>query len=121
MWLASTIVEKRKNRSYCNGQYDVIAGHIHGGRDMYDEIIKIAKYMNVDVIERTIDRTELYTCDEAFLCGSAMEITPILSIDGYNINDYNCSCITSNLHELYLKIAKNELILFRDWTVGIYE
>lgn len=44
------LVEKRKNRSYCNGQYDVIAGHIHGGCDMYDEIIKIAKNeVNIDI------------------------------------------------------------------------
>ena len=44
------LVEKRKNRAYCNGQYDVIAGHIHGGCDVYDEMIAIAKKeVNIDV------------------------------------------------------------------------
>ena len=44
------LVEKRKNRSYCNGQYDVIAGHITGGSDVYDEMIKVAKKeVNIDV------------------------------------------------------------------------
>jgi len=37
------LVEKRKNRTYCDGQYDVIAGHIIGGHDVYDEMIRIAK------------------------------------------------------------------------------
>ena len=46
-----------------------------------DTVIKIAKGKGIPVVERTIDRTELYTCDEAFLCGSAMEMTPVLSID----------------------------------------
>ncbi len=44
------LVEKRQNRSYCNGQYDVIAGHITGGQDVYDEMIKIAKKeVNIDI------------------------------------------------------------------------
>lgn len=39
-----------------------------------DTIIEIAKnVLNIKTIERDIDRTELYICDEAFLCGSAME------------------------------------------------
>ena len=46
-----------------------------------DTIIKLAKAAGIPVAERTVDRTELYTCDEAFLCGSAMEVTPVLSID----------------------------------------
>ena len=48
-----------------------------------DTIIKLVKEMGIEVVERAIDRTELYTCDEAFLCGSAMEVTPILSVDKY--------------------------------------
>ena len=35
--------------------------------------------MHLDMVEREIDRTELYVADEAFFCGSAWEITPITS------------------------------------------
>ncbi len=35
--------ELRKNREYCDGQYDVIAAHILGGVDVYDSIIRTAK------------------------------------------------------------------------------
>lgn len=52
-----------------------------------DTVMKISKVLGIDTIERSIDRTELYTCDEAFLCGSAMEITPIFSIDKYAVGD----------------------------------
>ena len=41
----------------------------------------------MEVVERDIDRTELYVADEAFFCGSGYEITPILSIDRFPLGD----------------------------------
>ena len=67
-----------------------------------DTILKIALNEGYKVTERTIDRTELYTCDEAFLCGSAMEITPVLSIDRYEINNSEIGTITKDIHLKYL-------------------
>lgn len=63
-----------------------------------DTVIQLAKHMGYKVIERSIDRTELYTCDEAFLCGSAMEITPVLSIDRYTIGNGD----TGNITKIYI-------------------
>ena len=85
-----------------------------------DTIIKLAAHNNIPVVERTIDRTELYTCDEAFLCGSAMEITPVLSIDKYVINNGNVGKITDELHKLYLDAAKGNDPLFEEWVTPIY-
>lgn len=86
-----------------------------------DTIIKIAEANHIPVVERTVDRTELYTCDEAFLCGSAMEITPILSIDGHPIHDYQSDTVTQRVHQLYLDAAKGELAVFNAWVTPIYE
>ena len=44
-------------------------------------IEEIGPELGLDVVEREIDRTELYVADEAFFCGSGYEITPIVSID----------------------------------------
>lgn len=85
-----------------------------------DTVIQIAKSQNIPVMERTIDRTELYTCDEAFLCGSAMEITSVLSIDGYVIGDGNTGSITKKLHLFYLDIARGYSKEFFDWVTPIY-
>lgn len=85
-----------------------------------DTIITLAKANGIPVFERTIDRTELYTCDEAFLCGSAMEITPVLSIDKYVIGNGNVGNITSMLHNLYLDIVQGENINYNDWVTPIY-
>lgn len=85
-----------------------------------DTVIKLAKANGIPVVERTIDRTELYTCDEAFLCGSAMEITPVLSIDRYNIGNGNAGEITTSLHKYYLEAARGLNSGLMDWVTPIY-
>ena len=42
------LVEKRKNREYCNNMYDVIASHILGNENVFDAIIRTAK-VEVDI------------------------------------------------------------------------
>ncbi len=83
-----------------------------------DTIIKLAKDMDIEVVERTIDRTELYTCDEAFLCGSAMEVTPILSIDKYELGE---PVLVNRLHKTYLDAAMGKNKKYKNWVTKIYE
>lgn len=82
-----------------------------------DTIIRLAKEMEIQVVERSIDRTELYTCDESFLCGSAMELTPIVSVDGYSVPE---SEIASRLHLKYLSVAMGKEEDNRGWLTKIY-
>lgn len=82
-----------------------------------DSIIRIADAQGMEVVERTIDRTELYTADEAFLCGSAMEVTPVSSIDKYALGGHR---ITDILHEEYLRAAKHKSPAYYDWATEIY-
>ena len=82
-----------------------------------DSVIKIAKSLGYEVIERTIDRTELYTADESFLCGSAMEITPVLSIDKYELGEGE---VSRELRKAYVKITSGNRKEFEDWITPIY-
>ena len=87
-----------------------------------DTVIKIAKeIINIPVIERTVDRTELYMCDEAFLCGSSMEITPVLSVDKYVIANGEVSRITKKIHDNYMKTVTGQLPNQMGWLTAIYE
>lgn len=85
-----------------------------------DTIIMIAKNKEIPVIERTIDRTELYTCDEAFLCGSAMEITPVLSIDKYIIGDGKTGVLTRDIHMTYVNAASGKIKGYKNLVTPIY-
>lgn len=83
-------------------------------------VIRLAESMGINVIQRSVDRTELYTCDEAFLCGSAMEITPILSIDKYVLGNGVAGEITNKLHRTYLDAAIGKIEKFGHWVTPIY-
>lgn len=82
-----------------------------------DSIMQIATTLDLEVIERTIDRTELYTAEEAFLCGSAMELTPILSLDNYRLSNGEK---TRNLYNAYLEVVKGQNKEFENWITPIY-
>lgn len=82
-----------------------------------DTVIQLAKSLGYEVVERTIDRTELYTADEAFLCGSAMELSPVLSIDK---NELGEGKITRELHQAYVDTARGMNEKFQDWVTPIY-
>ncbi len=85
-----------------------------------DTLIKLAREMGYIVEERAVDRTELYVADEAFLCGSAMEITPIYSIDRFEISNGQVGRITEKLHNEYLKCVRGKSILHKEWIEPIY-
>lgn len=86
-----------------------------------DTIIRIARdMMGMEVVERDIDRTELYICDEAFLCGSAMEITHITDIDGYIVADGCLGKTTHQLSNCYYQIVTGQLSQYKDWLTAIY-
>ncbi len=85
-----------------------------------DTIIQLAKMKGYPFVERSIDRTELYTCDEAFLCGSAMEVTPVLSVDRYEINNGEAGKITTDLHKAYLDAARGLIHELKQWVTPIY-
>ncbi|MDD3921853.1 MAG: aminotransferase class IV, partial [Eubacteriales bacterium] len=48
-----------------------------------DTVLQMATAMGIPVQERAIKPEELFTCDEAFLCGTAMEIKSISEVDGH--------------------------------------
>jgi branched-chain amino acid aminotransferase len=86
-----------------------------------DTVIKISREVfGYEVIERSIDRTELYIADEIFLCGSAMEIVQITSIDGFE-KFYDNSSISSKLINEYLNVVRNNNEKYKHWCTDIYE
>ena len=86
-----------------------------------DTIIRVAaEQLGIETQERDIDRTELYICDEAFLCGSAMEITHITNIDGLAVGDGKLGKITQDLSNIYHQIITGQLSQYKEWLTPIY-
>jgi len=86
-----------------------------------DTVIQLAtKELGLSFEERTIDRTEVYLADEAFLCGSAMEITPIYTIDRYPIGSGEQGEKTKAIHLKYLECVQGKLDHYKKWLTPIY-
>ena len=84
-----------------------------------DALIVMARDMGVEVVERIVDRTELYVCDEAFLCGTAAEISPIVSIDHYDVGDGAQGQITTRLENLFDDILRGRSAPYRHWVTPV--
>lgn len=85
-----------------------------------DAIIAIASKSGFSVVERDVDRTELYLADEVFLCGSAAEICPIVSVDGYILGNGEPGSKTVSLLKKYLAISSGEDPEFPDWRTIVH-
>ena len=86
-----------------------------------DTVIKLAtEELGMKFIERTIDRTEVYMADEALLCGSAMEVTPIYTVDRYAIGTGEQGAWTKKIHLKYLECVQGKLPKYMDWLTPIY-
>jgi branched-chain amino acid aminotransferase len=63
-----------------------------------DAIITLAREeLGIEVQERAVDRTELYMADEAFMCGTHAEITPVTSIDRFVLGTGEIGPVTKRL------------------------
>jgi branched-chain amino acid aminotransferase len=62
--------------------------------------------MGRTVVERTVDRTELYIADEIFACGSAEEVTPVVSVDRVPVGDGKVGPVTRELQGHFLAAAR---------------
>ena len=76
--------------------------------------------LSMEVEVRDVDRTELYIADEAFLCGSGAEITPIVSIDKHKLNGGEVGKFTRRLQELYFKIVRGEIDDHEEWRTPVF-
>lgn len=75
-----------------------------------DTIMQLCKNeLNLPVEERSVDRSELYTADEVFLVGTAVEISSVVEIDGRKIGDGNIGSLTKQLQKFYDQIVHGEI------------
>ena len=85
-----------------------------------DSVIKIAKDLDIDVVERYVSRSELVISDEIFLTGTAAEITPIISMDSKKIGNGKPGIITKKMMQEYTDIVMNKNDNYSHWLTSVY-
>lgn len=81
-----------------------------------DALMQLARdVLGLEVIEREVDRTELYLADEVFMCGTAAEITPIVSIDKYQIGSGAIGEVTRALESVFDDVLRGRDARYAHW------
>ncbi|MEJ2246513.1 MAG: aminotransferase class IV, partial [Acidobacteriota bacterium] len=83
-------------------------------------IMLLRDEMGVEVIERPIDRTEVYLAEEVFFCGTGVQIAAITSVDHRLIGTGRIGPITGQLRQIYFDIVRGKNPKYRELCVPVY-
>ncbi len=71
-----------------------------------DAVIELARGAGLTVVERSMDRHDVYTADECFLTGTAAEVIPVVECDGRLIGNGKPGPVTKQLLERFHKLVR---------------
>jgi branched-chain amino acid aminotransferase len=78
-------------------------------------IIQLAKDLKVEVQERSVDRTELYICQEAFFSGTGCQLAWIASVDKRPVGNGKQGPVTQKLSALFYQVVKGQAQKYESW------
>lgn len=85
-------------------------------------IIELAREeLDLTVVERPVDRTEVYLCDELFLTGTAAQVTAVTRVDFRPIGEGKMGPITARLYQLYQDVLRGRVEQYTHWLTPVYE
>jgi branched-chain amino acid aminotransferase len=85
-----------------------------------DSVMQMAPALGLTVQEREVDRTELYVADELFVCGSAAEVTPILSVDRIPVGGGQAGPNSRAIRAAYLAAVRGETPERQGWLTPVF-
>jgi len=84
-------------------------------------VMQLAKdEFGLETIERPVDRTELYTADELFLCGTGAQISAVSHVDNRLVGSGDIGPITKDLMKLYFDVVKGKHPKYVNWCTSVY-
>jgi branched-chain amino acid aminotransferase len=84
-------------------------------------VIRLAGELGIDVKVENLPRESLYTSDELFFCGTAVEITPVRSVDRVSIGTGKPGPVTNAIKDQFLGIATGKLADRHGWLTFVPE
>ena len=86
-----------------------------------DSLVTLAaSELGLQVVERAVNRSELYVAEEVFLCGTAAEITPVVAIDGHGVGTGAIGPVTGALVDIYSGVVHGERPEYADWCLEVF-
>ena len=78
-----------------------------------DSVIKIARDLGINVIERAVDKSELFIAEEVFLSGTAAKVTPVKRVETYTLAQHRP--IMEKIKDKLMAITENRDEQYKDW------
>ena len=76
--------------------------------------------MGMEVVERSVDRTELFLADEVFFTGTGVQIIAVTRIDHRPVGTGKMGQVVRQLRELYFNIVRGRVVRFRPHCIPVY-
>lgn len=84
-------------------------------------VIELAqKELGLTTVERSIDRTEVYLCEELFMTGTAAQVTAVTRVDYRPVGTGKMGPVTTKLRELFQDVLRGKNPKYRAWNTGVY-
>ncbi|MBI3637347.1 MAG: branched-chain amino acid transaminase [Candidatus Rokubacteria bacterium] len=84
------------------------------------DVLRIAADEGIPLAVRSIDRTELYICEELFLCGTGAQISPVTSVDHRAVGNGAIGPLTKRISAIYFAAVRGNGDRYRSWLTPIY-
>jgi branched-chain amino acid aminotransferase len=83
-------------------------------------VIELAKNeLKLAVVERPIDRTEIYICDELILTGTAAQVTAVTRVDHRPVGSGKMGPVAETLRKLFINIVRGNNPKYAHWNVAV--
>lgn len=79
-----------------------------------------AAELGLTAVEREIDRTELYVCDELFFCGTGVQVAAITAVDRRPVGTGVMGSITTAVRDLYFDVVRGSVDKYRSWNTPVF-
>jgi branched-chain amino acid aminotransferase len=84
-----------------------------------DTILTLARDMNIPIVEQIIPRELLYIADEVFFCGTAVEVTPIRSVDRIPVGKESRGPITEKIQNEFFGLVTGKIADRHGWLSAV--
>jgi branched-chain amino acid aminotransferase len=82
-------------------------------------VLTMAADLGIPSETRSIDRSELYVCDEVFLCGTGVQMSPVIEVDHRKVGTGQIGPIARRLSETYYAAVRGNLPQYQSWLTPI--
>jgi branched-chain amino acid aminotransferase len=84
-------------------------------------IMMLREDLGIEVVERPIDRTEVYLAEEAFFCGTGVQIAAITGVDHRPVGSGHMGPITKELRQIYFDAVRGRSSKYREFCAPVYQ